>query len=102
MSITNTKINTALKSIYTSVGDNAVVVAYFCNTSEQSVDFSVHAVSSGNIATPDNLIYSNVNLTSNDTYVMDNEKLILGDGESLWAVATEDDTVVVTIFDVEL
>lgn len=102
MSITNTKINTALKSIYTSVGDNAVVVAYFCNTSEQSVDFSVHAVSQGNIASSDNLIYSNVNLTSNDTYVMDNEKLILGDGESLWAVATEDDTVVVTIFDVEL
>lgn len=102
MSITNTKINTAAQSIYTSVGEHAIVVAYFCNTSVAPVNFSVYAVAQGNIASPDNLIYSNVSLTSNDTYVMDNEKLILSDGEGLWAVATEDDVIVVTIFDVEV
>lgn len=102
MSISNTLINTAPQPIYTSVGTNAVVVAYFCNTSENPVMFSVHAVTSGNTAVKENLIYANVNITSSDTYVIDNEKIILSDGDSLHAVATEDDAVVVTVCTVEV
>lgn len=102
MAITNTKINTGSTAVYTSAGDNAIVVAYFCNTSTAPAMFSVHAVPAGGAATADNLIYANVNLTANDTYVMDTEKLILGDGDAIWATSTEDDVVVVTIFNVEV
>jgi len=102
MAITNTKINTGSTPVYTSVGDNAIVVAYFCNTSTNPAMFSVHAVPEGGTASGDNLIYANVNVTGNDTYVMDTEKLILGDGDSIWATSTEDDVIVVTIFDVEV
>lgn len=102
MAISNTLINTATQPIYTSVGTNAVVVAYFCNTSENPVMFSVHAVVSGNTAVKENLIYANVNITSSDTYVIDNEKIILSDGDSIHAVASEDDVVVVTVCTVEV
>lgn len=102
MAITNTKINTGSTAVYTSSGDNAIVVAYFCNTSTNPVMFSVHAVPAGGAASGDNLIYANVNLTANDTYIMDTEKLILSDGDSVWATSTEDDAIVVTVFDVEV
>ena len=102
MAITNTKISKTVQSVYTSIGENAIVVAYFCNTSTDTVNFSVRAVGRGKNVLSDNLIYSNVSLTPNDTYVMDTEKLILGDGDALWAEATENNAIVVTIFDVEV
>lgn len=102
MAIQSTTINSALQPIYTSDGTNAIVVAYFCNTSPNPVTFSVHAVVNGGTANGNNIIYSNVNLTAEDTYVMDNEKLILSDGDSLYAVSSADDAVVVTVCNVEV
>jgi hypothetical protein len=102
MAITNTLINTAAQPIYTSVGTNAVVVTYFCNTSATPVLISVHAVPSGSNVAKENLIYANVNITSEDTYVMDNEKIILSNGDALHAIASEDDAVVVTVCHVEV
>lgn len=102
MSLNNTLIDTTVKSIYTSVGNNAIVTAYFCNFGLNPVTFSVHAVPAGNTPEIVNLIYSNVNITSGDTYVWDSEKLILGDGDALWALASEDNVVAVTICDVEV
>ena len=102
MAIKSTTINTALQSVYTSTGTNAVVVAYFCNTSANPVQFSVHAVPNGDTADGNNIIYSNVNITSEDTYVIENEKLILDDGDSIHAVASEDDVVIVTVCHIEV
>ena len=102
MAITNTTINTALQPVYTSVGTNAMVVSYFCNTSVNPVMFSVHVVPNGKTADGNNIIYSNVNITSGDTYVLDNEKLILSDNDAIHAVATEDDVVVVTVCHIEV
>ena len=102
MAISNTLISTSAQPVYTSVGTNAVVVAYFCNTSNSPVMFSMHAVPNGDAAVKENLIYANVNITASDTYVIDNEKIILSDGDSIHAVATEDDAVVVTVCTVEV
>jgi len=103
MAITNTLLNTSVQPIYVSSGTNAVVVTYFCNTSNTTpVLFSVHLVPSGNIAVRENLIYNNVNVTAEDTYVMDTEKLILGPGDSLHAYASEDDMVVATVCHVDV
>jgi len=102
MALSNTLINTTAKSIYTSNGNNAIVTVYFCNFGLNPVTFTVHAVPFGSTPDLNNLIYSNVNLTSNDTYVWDSEKLILSDGDALWALASDDDVVAVTICDVEI
>jgi hypothetical protein len=102
MAIQSTTLSTTTQPIYTSVGTNAVVVAYFCNTSVNPVTISAHAVKSGLTANVSNIIYSNVNITAGDTYVVDQEKLILDDGDSLHAVASEADVVVVTVCNVEV
>lgn len=102
MALSNNLINTTAKRIYTSDGNKAIITAYFCNFGLNPITFSVYAVPAG--AEPDitTMIYSNVNITSNDTYVWDSEKLILSDGDAIWAMASVDDVVAVTFCDVEL
>lgn len=102
MALSNTLINTSAQPIYTSSGSNAIVTAYFCNFGLNPITFSVYAVPVGYGPDLTTMIYSNVNITSNDTYVWDSEKLILEDGDSLWALASVDDVVTVTICDVEI
>lgn len=102
MAIQSTFIDSTLVPIYTSVGDTAVIVSYFCNTSVNPVMFSLHAVANNAVADNTNIIYSNVNITADDTYVIENEKLILSNGDSLYAVCTEANVVVATVCNVEV
>ena len=94
MAIQSTTLTGTPAAVYTSVGTNAVVVAYFCNTGLDPVQFTLYAVPAGGTADISNAIYYNVNLTDGDTYVIDTEKIILDDADSLWASATADGVVV--------
>lgn len=86
MALTSSTISNTATSIFTSVGSSVVTAAYFCNSGSFPVLLTVHAVPSGNSATVDNAIYYQIPLTINDTYVLDSEKLVLDDGDSLHAV----------------
>lgn len=85
MALTSSTISNTATSIFTSVGSSVVTAAYFCNSGSLPVLLTVHAVPSGNTATVDNAIYYQIPLTINDTYVLDTEKIVLEDGDSLHA-----------------
>jgi len=85
MALTSTTLTTTADSIYTSAGGSAITAMYFCNTSDRTIMFNVFAVPNTEIPTNNRLIYYKVQLTAHDTYVIDNEKLILGDGDGLFA-----------------
>ena len=70
---------------------------YFCNYSASTVTFNVYAVSSGNVASSNNQIYSSVQLASNDTYVVDWEKLALGNGDTIRANCSANTSVSTTV-----
>lgn len=97
MALTNTFLTTEPSLIYSSTGSNAVVSAYFCNLVSNAVQFTLYAVPTGGSAEDTNTIYKTINITPSDTFVMDVEKIILEDGESLWASASEGTAVAVTI-----
>jgi uncharacterized Zn finger protein len=71
-----------------------------CNTTDtttpQTVTVSFYAVPQGR--SPDNttLIYSNVSITAGDTFIVDQERLVLGDGDAIWATASVANSVVLT------
>lgn len=89
MAFHNTQLTNIATPIFTSINvSNAITVIYICNTGATSVLFNIFAVSSGNVASYNNVIYHSVPLTTNDTYVIDTEKLILEAGDSLWANLT--------------
>lgn len=100
MALTQNKLLDSVAPIYTSVGTNAIVVAYFCNTSNNPITLSLYIVGVSESGSNDNMIYCNVPISNGDTYVVDLEKIILDDGQSLWGTASESDVVVATIIDI--
>jgi hypothetical protein len=89
MPFVSTPLTNIASPIFTSIGtSSAVTVIYICNAGPNTVLFNLYAVSFGNVASYNNVIYHSVPLTSNDTYVLDTEKLIVDAGDSIWANLT--------------
>lgn len=97
MAIQNSVIGTTPSAFYTSIGDTAVTCVYLCNTSSATVTFSLYAVPLGGAAVASTKIYDSVVLTSKDTYVIDMEKLVLSDGDSLRAEADQSNAITITV-----
>jgi len=99
MSIQNTVLSTTVANILVGSGSlgTATTTVYLCNRSASNVLVNLYAVSSGSIASSNNIIYSNVILTTNETYIMDVEKIFLGTGDMLQANAGTNNAVVATV-----
>lgn len=99
MPISSTVLNTTATNIFTSntpTGD-VVSVMYFCNRSASPVTFSLHAVPNGDTLGVNNIIYSGKSLAANDTYVVDLEKILLSQGDSLQAICSSANAIVATV-----
>jgi hypothetical protein len=97
MSITNTTLSTVISNVYVSSGNTVISAAYFCNFGANTNAFTVYAVPTGSTASTNNIIYNTIQLASGDTYVMDWEKLVLGNGDSLRANAVGNISITATI-----
>lgn len=97
MSIINTALTTSISNIYASSGNTIVSVMYFCNYSANTVSFNLYAVPAASTASNSNIIYNAVQLASGDTYVVDFEKLVLSNGDTLQANATANTSVTSTV-----
>lgn len=102
MSITNATLaldNTVVApAIYTSSGSTAITTVYLCNRTSSAVTVNVFAVLSGTFASQTtNMIYSNLVVAGNDTYVMEWERLLFINGDFLAANASVNNSVVATI-----
>lgn len=72
------------QAIITANVDIAVTTLYLCNTTSDTVTASVFLVSNGD-SSWDNMIYNEVQIAGKDTLVIDNERLLLGAGDSIRA-----------------
>lgn len=97
MALANTTLGITPTTIYTSSGQSAVTLIYFCNRSLAPITFTVHAVTNGETATLSNIIYYDVPLAPTDTFVLDTERLILDAGDSIVALASQVDSMSVTV-----
>lgn len=99
MSIQSKALDTAVSSIYTATGaeGNVVSVAYFCNRNGSATTFNLYLVQNGFTANANNVVYSNKTITAGDTYILELEKIILSNGDSLQANANVANSVVATV-----
>jgi hypothetical protein len=100
MAINNTRLtSTALTSVFTSSGQTAITVMYFCNYSSGSAIIDVYAVNNddSSAGSLDNIILSQLEIAANDTYVMSAEKLILDNGDEIEVQVDTADAVTVTV-----
>lgn len=98
MSITNSTLTDSVAAaIYTSAGNSAVTTAYLCNKTASAVLVNVFVAPAGEVASGNNIIYSNLSIASNDTYVMEAERLLFNNAGYIYANASAADSVVATI-----
>lgn len=100
MAITNTRLaTTASTPVFTAVGQQAITVLYICNTSAGDARVNVFCIDSSDSSGPsnENTIYSQLEVTANDTYVISTEKLILDNGDFIEIEANVADAVTVTV-----
>ena len=97
MSISNTTLTTTPAAVYTSTGSSVITLGYFCNIDTATQYVNLWLVSNGDTAGNTNIIYSNVAITPSDTMVLDKEKMILDNGDALYANASSAGNVVTTI-----
>ena len=84
MAITNTVVTTGnAANVYVSSGNSIIATSYVYNGSGGGVLVELFLVPSGGTANITTQIYGNLVITDTDTYVLDTEKIILGDGDAL-------------------
>ena len=84
MSIEQQTITTAGSTLYTSSGGSAITAMFFMNNHSGAVTIQLHVVKSGG------------SIAAADTYIIDTEKLLLDNGDTIQATADVDSVVNVT------
>ena len=97
MAIKNTSLTTTAANIYVSAGNSATTVLHFCNYSNNTPTANVWVVPNGSTPGNNNIIYSNVQLTAQNTLVVDTEKLILANGDAIVANVSANSSVTATV-----
>lgn len=104
MALKSTRLmTTGIEQVFLAVGQQAITTIYICNTTGSTVSVNVFAVSDGSTSGgSENQIYSELEITANDTYVISTEKLILDDTDQIEAQANIADAVTVTVSSIEI
>jgi uncharacterized protein (UPF0333 family) len=89
MALTNvTILSTATTALFSSVGNNAITTIIFCNSGGADGTLNVYAVANGGIIGTSTSILSSLPLPAGETFTLDTEKLILSNGDAIYAQAT--------------
>jgi len=91
MAILNYSLTTSSAKIYEcpTGQENAVTTIFFCNTTGADITLtSVNLVPSGGSATDATQIMKNLVIPTADTFTFETEKVVLAQGDSIWAYAT--------------
>jgi hypothetical protein len=73
----------------------AITSMFFCNLSSDPTSLTVYLVPSGASPASSNTIIKALPVSALDTFALDTEKIILDDGDSVWAAATNTNVSVV-------
>lgn len=90
-------IGTSATTLYTSSGTTTTTAVYFMNNHTSTVTLQIHVVLSSGSAADSNKIIKDLELAASDTYVLDTERLVLGDGDSIQATADVGSVVYTTV-----
>jgi len=99
MAINNVRLTTTDPTVvFQAVGQQAVTVMYICNTTANDVNVNVFCIDSSDStgAGETNMIYSQLSITGNDTYVIDLEKIILNNSDSIEVEPSVANSITVT------
>ena len=101
MALQNTSLNTTAANVYVSTGSNGITTMYFANYGGTAVTLNVYAVAVGGTPGNGTIIYNNVPIAPYDTFIVETEKLVLGNGDRIMAnVSTASVTATVSTMEI--
>lgn len=102
MAITQAEVGTSATTVYTSSGTTALTCMFFMNDNVSARTLTVHVVKSGGTAGTANTIVKNINIDPADTYVINTEKLVLDNGDTIQCTASAGSSVQATLSSVTI
>lgn len=97
MALSQTTLTTSAGIVFTSSGNSAVTTVYLCNYGLSDRTATIYLVQSGSSASNTNIIYKDVAIAAGDTYIIDTERLVLGNGDSVQALASANSSITMTV-----
>jgi hypothetical protein len=88
MAISNTLVAATNTTVYTSSGNNAITAMIVCNYGGTTSNLTVYAVPNGGSATSLTTIVYQLPIIAGETLSLDQEKLVLANGDYIVAVAS--------------
>jgi len=85
MAINNTALTTSAQSVYTSSGNTVITTVHLCNYTNSQIYANVFVVPSGSSAGALTTIYGNVAIGAYNTLIIYQEKLVLSNGDAIYA-----------------
>ena len=102
MAISQATVGTSATTVYTSTNTTAITCMFFMNDNAASRTLDVHVVKSGGSAAVTNKIIKTITIDPADTYVINIEKLVLENGDTIQCVASAVSSVYATISSVAI
>jgi hypothetical protein len=97
MALAQAQLTTSAAAVYTSSGTSATTVIFFCNTSVSAVTLDVYAVPNAGAASATTQLISEVSINAKDTYILNLEKIVLANGDSIQAKASAGTSISATV-----
>lgn len=95
-------VGTSATTVYTSSGTTAITCMFFMNDNVAARTLSVHVVQSGGSLANTNQIVKNITIDPADTYVINLEKLVLSNGDTIQCTASVGSSVFATVSSVTI
>ncbi len=95
-------VGTSATTVYTSSGTTAITCMFFMNENGTARTMDVHVVQSGASAATTNKIVKTITIDPADTYVVNLEKLVLSNGDTIQCIASAGSSIMPTVSSVTI
>ena len=102
MAISQATVGTSATTLFTSVGNNATTAMFFMNDNGSTRQLTVFIVKSGGTAGATNTITKAIDVTGGNTYVINTEKIVLANGDTIQALASHAASIHATVSSVSI
>ena len=102
MAITQATVGTSATTVYTSTNTTAITCMFFMNDNAAARTLDVHVVKTSASAAATNKIVKTITIDPADTYVINLEKLVLENGDTIQCVASGASSIHATVSSVAI
>ena len=96
MALFQAQLGAAATTVFDPAADSAVTTLFLCNTHSATVTVTLYLINGAGTPDDTNAIWKDISIASKDTFVMNNERLILAAADFIKGLASVGDTVTVT------